>query len=207
MSLVYQCHSCNNNPFHPLFDDGNNDDTVVASNCSPSTPQNILPSSIPPATPPMHQVLCGLTSPPPTSPSTIPPRRLPTTPLPRVQATQAFIPAITPTASYSSVHDLRPVSSQKPLKPLSYTKQQTHFLPIVEPDDERDSTPITRPSSLPRCSTRLISNRTPAISHAKHYITSLTLDLLMPLPSPSLENLPTINIQALLLKSKKTAMV
>ncbi len=34
----------------------------------------------------------------------------------------------------------------------------------------------------------------------------VNLDVLMPLPSPSLENLPTINIQALLLKSKNTAM-
>jgi hypothetical protein len=78
-----------------------------------------------------------------------------------VQATLQFFPAITPAAPYSPVHDLRPVPLKKTLKPPSYTKQQTLFLPIVEPDDKWDSTPTTRPSSLPRRSTHLISNRTP----------------------------------------------
>jgi hypothetical protein len=45
----------------------------------------------------------------------------------------------------------------------------------------------------------------PAVSCARHYIISSTLDLLMPLPSESLANLPAINIQALSLKSKNTA--
>ncbi len=45
------------------------------------------------------------------------------------------------------------------------------------------------------------------ISHARHYITSSTLELIMPLPSQSLKNLPTINIQAMSLKLKNTAMV
>jgi hypothetical protein len=47
------------------------------------------------------------------------------------------------------------------MQPLLYTKQQTHSLPVVKPDDDRDSTPTTRPSSQPRRPTRLISNRTP----------------------------------------------
>jgi hypothetical protein len=65
---------------------------------------------------------------------------------------------------------------------------------FVKPDDEQDSTPTTRPPSLPQCSTRSSSTGHLEISHVRHYIISLTLDLLMPLPSPSLENLPTINI-------------
>jgi hypothetical protein len=78
----------------------------------------------------------------------------------RVQATQTVIPTITSVSPHSPVHDLHPVPSQKSLKPPSYTKKQTHPLPIVELDDEQDSTPTTRPSSLPRGSTHLISNRT-----------------------------------------------
>jgi hypothetical protein len=50
---------------------------------------------------------------------------------------------------------------KKPLQPLSYIKQRTHSLPIVEPDDKQDSTQTTRPSSQPQRSTRLSSNRTP----------------------------------------------
>ncbi len=46
----------------------------------------------------------------------------------------------------------------------------------------------------------------PAISHIRHCITSLTWDLLMPLPPQSLANLSTINIQALLLKLKNITM-
>ncbi len=159
MSLVHRRHTHNNNPFHILTDDDDNDDTVITSNCSPSAPPTISPSSVPPVNSHMHQNPLRLTSPALIPPPTVPPRRLPTTPPPRVQATQAFILASTPAAPYSPVHDLHPVPSQKPLQPLSYTKQQIHCLPIVEPDDKRDSTSTTRPSSQPRCSTRLISNR------------------------------------------------
>jgi hypothetical protein len=175
MPLVHQRHTRNNNPFLILTNDGNDDDTVVASNCSPSAPPTILPSSVSPANPSTRQEPHRVTSPPPIPPHPVPPRCLPTTPPPRVQATRAFIPAITPAAPYSPVHDLRPVPSQKPLQPLSYAKQLTPSLHIVEPDDERDSTQTTRPSSQPRCSTRLISNRTPCnISHqALHHIINL----------------------------------
>ncbi len=48
-----------------------------------------------------------------------------------------------------------------PIKPLAHTKQQTHSLHVVEPDNEQDSTLTTRPSSKPQCSTRLIGNRMP----------------------------------------------
>jgi hypothetical protein len=37
----------------------------------------------------------------------------------------------------------------------------TYAIPIVEPDDERDEVPTTRPALPPRRSTRLISSRTP----------------------------------------------
>ncbi len=40
------------------------------------------------------------------------------------------------------------------------TKQPTHSLPIVEPDDKRDEMPTMRPSAPPRHSTQLITNRT-----------------------------------------------
>jgi hypothetical protein len=173
MPLIHQCHTRNNNPFYILTDDDDDDDdddTVIASNCSPSAPPTISPSSAPLVNPPTLQEPLRLTSPSPIPLPSIPPMRLPTTPPPRVQATQAFILAITPTASYSPDHDLRPVSSQKPIQPLAYTKQQTHSLPILEPDDERNSTPTTRPSSQPQCSTHLISNRMPCnISHQALY--------------------------------------
>jgi hypothetical protein len=198
MPVFHQRHACNNNPFHILSDDDNDDVTVVASNCSPSAPPTILPSSIPAVNPTTCQEPHQLMSPPPTPPPTIPPRRLPTTPPPRVQATQAFIPAIIPAALYSPVHDLHPVPSQKPLEPLSSTKQQTHSLPIIEPDDEQDSTPITRLSSLPRRSTRLISNRTPCniLRQALYHIINLGLD-----------NDPVISIPQKLTKDQYTGPV
>jgi hypothetical protein len=161
MPLVHQCQTCNNNPFHILSDYDNNDDTIVASICSPSALPTILPSSVPPVNPPTHQALCQLASPAPIPPSIVQLRLLPTTPPPRVQATPSIIPAITPAALYSPVHDLSSDPFQMLLKPPSYTKQQTHSLPIVGPDDEQYSTPTARPSSLPQCSTLLISNRTP----------------------------------------------
>jgi hypothetical protein len=161
MPLVHQCHKLNNNPFHILTNNDDDDDTVIASNCSPIASPTVKPSSVPPVNPPTRQAPCQQTRPPPISPPYVSPTCLPTTPPLRVQAARAFIPAITPAAPHSLVHDLCPVPSQKPIQPLLYTKQQTHSLPVVEPDDERDSTPTTRPSSQPRCSTHLISNRTP----------------------------------------------
>jgi hypothetical protein len=98
MSLVHQRHTCNNNPFHILTDDDDDDETVITSNCSPSAPPTVSPSSISPVISPMHQAPCRLTSPPPIPPSYVPPTCLSTTPPPRVQATRACIPAITPAA-------------------------------------------------------------------------------------------------------------
>ncbi len=50
---------------------------------------------------------------------------------------------------------------EKPSKPTARTKPTTYSIPIVEPDDDRDEMPTTRPASPPRRSTRLISSRTP----------------------------------------------
>ncbi len=161
MPLVHQRQTCNNNPFHILSDDKDNNDTVVTSNCSPSAPPTIPPPSIPPVNLLTHQAPRRLLSPLPIPPTTVQPRRLPTSPPPRVQTTQTFIPAITPAAPYSPAHDLHPVPSQKSLEPPFHTKHQTHLLPIVEPDGELDNTPTTGPSNLPQCFTSLISNRTP----------------------------------------------
>jgi hypothetical protein len=118
----------------------------------------------------MRQAPRQQTIPPPIPSPYVPPMGLPTTPPPRVQAAQAFIPAITPASPYSLVHDLHPVPSQKPIQPLLHTKQQTHSLPIVEPDNKWESTPTTIPSSQPRHSTHLINIRTPcSISRQAQY--------------------------------------
>jgi hypothetical protein len=44
MPLVHQRQIRNNNPFHILSNDDSNDDTVVASNCSPHDPPPTLPT-------------------------------------------------------------------------------------------------------------------------------------------------------------------
>jgi hypothetical protein len=78
-----------------------------------------------------------------------------------VLAIPTSINAITPTAPHTRIHDLCPNPTRKPRKTPAGTKQPTHSLPIVEPDDERDEMPTMRPSALPRRSTQLITNRTP----------------------------------------------
>jgi hypothetical protein len=68
---------------------------------------------------------------------------------------------------------------------------------IVHQPQDHPANPDAPPvSSATRC---------PAISHTRHCITSLTWDLLMPLPPQFLAHLSMINIQALLLKTKNTA--
>jgi hypothetical protein len=47
MPLIHQRHTRINNPFHILTNNDDNDDTVIASNCSPSAPPTISPSSAP----------------------------------------------------------------------------------------------------------------------------------------------------------------
>jgi hypothetical protein len=79
--------------------------------------------------------------------------------------------------------------------------QQIHSLPVVEPDHEQDGTPTT----LPRPSTRLISNRTPCniLCQALYHIINLGF---AHVPASPIANLSMINTQALSLKSKNTAM-
>jgi hypothetical protein len=161
MPLVYQCHTCNNNPFNILADDDDDDDTVVASNCSPGVPPPSLPPSDLQGNPPAHQPTRPLANQPT---SLLPPlytSRTPTTPPPRVLAIPTIIQAITPTAPHTHMHDLHPNPTRKPSKMPAGTKQPTHSMPIVEPDDKRDEMPTMRPSALPRRSTQLITYCTP----------------------------------------------
>jgi hypothetical protein len=76
-------------------------------------------------------------------------------------ASPTRIHAITPTTPKVLIHDLRPTPTGETTTMPAHTKQQTYSLPIVEPDDDRDEMPTTRSSTRPRCSTRLITNRTP----------------------------------------------
>ncbi len=150
MPLVHQHHTCNNNPFNILAnddDDDDNDDTVVASNCSPRVPPHSLPPSNPQEKPIARQPTRPLANQPT---SLLPPlylSRPPTTPPPRVLAIPTIIQAITPAAPYTRIHDLRPNPTRKPSKMPAGTKQPTHSLPIVEPDNERDEMPTMRPSA------------------------------------------------------------
>ena len=59
------------------------------------------------------------------------------------------------------IHDLRPKPTKKPSKTPARTKPPTYSIPVVEPNDDRDGVPTTRPSSPPQRFTRLISSGTP----------------------------------------------
>ncbi len=78
MPLIHRCQTRSNNPFHLPADDDSNDDTVVASNCSPCNPLlNLYPSDLP-VNPPASQCARRLANqlanqPPIISPSTNPP--------------------------------------------------------------------------------------------------------------------------------------
>jgi hypothetical protein len=137
MPLVHERHTRHNNPFNILTDDNDNDDTVVASNCSPRNPPPSLPTSD------IH--VCQPTS----LPSPCQPSNPPTSPPPRVLASPTRIQAITPTTPQVRIHDLRPTPTRKPTKMPARTKQQSYSLPIVEPDDDRDEMPTTRSSTRP----------------------------------------------------------
>ena len=161
MPLVHERHTHHNNPFNILTDDDDNDDTVVASNCSPRQPPPSLPTSDLPVRQPTIRPKRQLTIQPTSHPSPCQPSSPPTSPPPRVLASPPHIQATAPTAPHIQIHDLHPTPAGKPNKPPACTKQQSYSLPIVEPDDDRDEMPTTRSSTRPRCSTRLITNRTP----------------------------------------------
>jgi len=82
-------------------------------------------------------------------------------PPPRVLASPMHIQAIPPTTPHDPIHDLRPKPSEKPTKMPARTKPPIYSIPIVELEDDRYEMPTTRPSSMPRRSTRLITSRTP----------------------------------------------
>jgi hypothetical protein len=79
MPLNHQHHTCNNNPFHILTNNDDNDGTVITSSCSPSAPLTLSLSSAPPVNPPTRQVPRWLMSPPPIPPPSAPQTCLPTT--------------------------------------------------------------------------------------------------------------------------------
>jgi hypothetical protein len=170
MPLVHQRHTCNNNPFNILAHDDDNDDTVVASNCSTRVPQPSLPPSNLQGNPKERQPTLPLANPSTSLLPTLYTSCPPTTPPPRVLAIPTSIQAITPAAPHTCIHDLHPNPTRKPSKTPTVTKQPTHALTIVEPDDKRDEMPTKRPSAPPQCSTQLITNRTPCnISHQALY--------------------------------------
>jgi hypothetical protein len=197
MTLVHQCQTCNNNPFHILFNDDNDYDTVVASNCNPSAPPTILPSSVLPVTPPMHQaprqvasspsILILLSNrgsyPPPRNRGCQPPRHS-SRPLQPLQPTAPSMTyAQTHPKSHSS-HHLSPSS-----KPTPFLLLNLMTIGIVHQPQDHPACLDASPNSS--------ATGPSAISCTRQYIISLTFDLLMPLLSQSLANLPTINIHAL----------
>jgi hypothetical protein len=160
MPLVHQRQTRNNNPFHILSDD-DDDDTVVASNCSPRDPPPTLPSSdllasqprkrptrqlvSQPTTRPMHQLVNQPRSPP----STRQPSSPPPSPPQMVLVSPSTGQVTAQTTPHVPIHDLRSKPTEKPSKPTARTKPTTYAITIVEPDDERDEIPTTRPASPP----------------------------------------------------------
>ena len=161
MPLVHERHTCHNNSFNILADDDDENDTVVASNCSPHNPPPSLPTSDLHVRQPTNRLTRQLAIQPISLPSPCQPSNIPTAPPPRVLASPTRVQAIAPTTSQVQIHNLRPTPTRKPTKMPARTKQQSYSLPIVEPDDDRDEIPTTRSSTRPRRSTRLITNQTP----------------------------------------------
>ncbi len=161
MPLVHQCQTRNNNPFNILTENDDDNDTVVASNCSPRNTPPSLPTSDLSVCPPTNRPKRQLATQPTSLPSTHQLSSPPASPPLRVLASLSHIQAIAPTAPHVRIHDLRPKPSGMPSKSQACTKHPTYSLPIVEPDDDQDEIPTTIPSSPPRRSTRLITNQTP----------------------------------------------
>jgi hypothetical protein len=158
MPLVHQRHTRNKNPFHLLANDNNNDDTVVASNCSPrSLLPNLQPinlSAVLLARRPEIQLASQPTSVQPSTPFNTPP--------PRVLLLPKIIPTIAPRILHNHLHDLQPHQPWTNRRPSPVTKHQPHYLSVVKPDKEA---PIRLPAPL-QCSIRLVTSHTPCqISH------------------------------------------
>ena len=115
------------------------------------------------------------------------------------------MPTLAPTGPPNFIHDIPPTPSfnASPKPHLLH-----HQLPIVEDDEEREDYPTSRPTTTPRRSTRLISNRTHATSQDKPCTTSLASDsqmlpsTLSPAHSPSM---PTSMPWSLTLKNTVAA--
>jgi len=93
-------------------------------------------------------------------PSTRQPSSPPALPPPRVLVSPSTGQVMAQTTPHVPIHDLRPKPTEKPSKPTARTKPTQYAIPIVEPDDERDEIPTTRPASPPRRTTTLFSSRT-----------------------------------------------
>ena len=162
MPLIHQRHTCNNNPFQILAsNDYDDEDTVVASNCSPHLPPPSLPSSNNPRNPPKRPLTRQVANQPTRPPSTLLLSCLSEAPSPRVLAIPSIITANTPRAPHIHIHELRPTPSKTHSKPPTITNSPAHALPIVEPDDEQDKVPTMRAATPLPHSTQIITNRTP----------------------------------------------
>ncbi len=95
MPLIHQHHTRSNNQSHTLANYDNNDDTVVASHCSPCAPLPSQPSNDFPVNPAVHPDQCQMASQPALPPSTVQPN----IPIPKVLANLSFIPATTATVT------------------------------------------------------------------------------------------------------------
>ena len=80
---IHELHTNHNNPFNILTDDDNDDDTVVASNCSPYIPPPFLPTSDLPIRQPTNRPTRQLAIQPKSLPSPRQPSNPPTSPPPR----------------------------------------------------------------------------------------------------------------------------
>jgi hypothetical protein len=136
-----------NNPFQILANNNDDDDmTVVASNCSPCSPlPNLHPIDLP-VTPLKRQL-----SSQPKRQRTIQPA------IPLTIPTNMPTPA--PTGLPTFIHDLRPTTSNNAGHKTHPAVR--HQLPIIKDNNEREEYPTSCPTTTPRQSTRLMSNRTP----------------------------------------------
>ena len=107
MLLIHQRHTRNINPFQILAsNDDDNEDTEVASNCSPRLPPPSLPPSNNPWNPPARPLTRRVANQPTNPPSTLRLSCPPEAPSLRVLAILSIITANAPTAPHVRIHDL-----------------------------------------------------------------------------------------------------
>jgi hypothetical protein len=169
------CHSCtsDNNPFNILTDNDNDDDTVMASNCSPCNPPPSLPTSDLPIRQPTNRPARQLTIQPTHLPSPCQPSNTPASPQPpRVLISPTPVQAITPTTFQVQIHELHHTPTGSPPK--------CQHAPSSNPTHSHCGTTEMRcpPRDHPQGhdappDSSLI--KPPAISHTKPCTTSLAL--------------------------------